>query len=269
MWLFFRDNVYFELIKKINMKKIVMLFMALICVSKTFSQKIDENKNFIYKTNGEVIYGRNIDYKTPLFKKKYLLIDDVKIFSKEVKFYKSERGFFGSLENIRSGFAQRIMKGKINYFEQVTMSNSTAMPMNGGFGMTMSTPTTSISNFYNMGYEPLKSANYENLIVDLKSNVKSVLYLEKYHNAKKKRTLGYVLGGIAMAAGILTSTKKTGETNRSFNPNTGRIEDTAATEIKPVNLVIGLAGFGTIIANYLSSRKKRDYIRRAIETYNE
>jgi len=251
------------------MKKIVMLFMALICVSKTFSQKIDENKSFVYKVNGEVVYGRSIRYKTPLFKKKYLLVDDVKILSKEVKFYKSERGFFGSVQNVGSGFAERIMKGKVNYFEQIGSSYAAPMPSAGGFGMTMGTRSSTVANFYNRGYESLKVANYDNLIADLKDNVKSVVYLEKYHNAKKKRNVAYVLGGIAMAAGILTSTKKTEETNRSYNSNTGRIEDTAATEVKPLNLVIGLAGFGTIIGTYFSSRKKRGYLRKAIEVYNE
>lgn len=251
------------------MKKIV-LFIVFICSTNIFSQEIDENRNFVYKTNGEIIYGRYIDYKTPLFKSNYILVDEIKIPSNDVKFYQSERGFFGSLSQLGNGFAERIIKGRINYFEQITHAASAPMPMAGNNGMiAYGGSTTQISNFYNQGYGPLKVANYKNLIVDLKSNSESVVYLEKYHTAKQKRIIAYVLGGVAMVAGILTSTKKTGETTNSYNFESGRFEENDVTEIKPLNLAIGLAGFGTIIATYISSRKKKDYLQKAIVIYNE
>ncbi|WP_139957054.1 hypothetical protein [Flavicella sediminum] len=251
------------------MKKIIMLLGVFISIFEMASQEIDTNRNFVFKTNGEIVYGRYITSKNPIFKKDYLVIDDQKILNTEVQFYKSDSGFFGRVGKGNAGFAERIVKGKVNFFEQISTSYAAPMPMAGGFGMSMGRTSTTITNYYNKGFESLKLANYDNLIIDLKDNAESVVYLEKFHKAKGKRTLAYVLGGIAMVAGILTASKKTGETTRGYNQDTNRIEDMPVTELKPVNLAIGLAGFGTIIATYLSSRKKRDYVRKAIEVYNE
>ena len=201
-------------------------------------------------------------------KKNYFNLDSLKIESKDVKFYKSGEGFFGSTRGGGESFARRTIKGKVNYYVLNGTYHNMA-PLNNmggiGFGSTSSTQ----SYYYNTEFNSLKVANYENLSVDLRKNPKSIVYLEKYNNAKKKRTIAYVIGGIAMVAGILTSAKKTGETTTSFNPNSGGFEESNVTELRPVNLVIGLAGFGTVVATMLSSKKKKKYILKAIEEYND
>ena len=105
--------------------------------------------------------------------------------------------------------------------------------------------------------------------IDLKDNLESINYLNKHQDAKKKRTLAYVLGGIAALVGILTSGKKTGETTTSFNYMTGAFETVDKTELRPLNLTIVLVGLGEVAATALSSKKKKQYIQKAIELYNE
>lgn len=252
--------------KTLIMKKILYLLAALLTISMSTAQEIDENKNFIYKNDGSLLYGENISHETPSFKENYFNLDGQTIKSKDVRFYKSGKFFYGNTQNGQSSFAIRIIKGKINYYELSSLYSVPAAT--SGFGGMSSYGSTS-SYYYNSGFNSLKAANYENLSIDLKDNLESINYLNKHQEAKSKRIFAYVFGGIAMFAGILTSGKKTGETTTSFNPATGTLETIDQTELRPVNLIIGLAGFGTIVATMFSSKKKKQYIRKAIEVYNE
>jgi len=249
------------------MKKTIQLLIFLLTIVIANAQEIDESKNFIYKNDASILYGDNISYETPFLKENYFKLDSLTIMSNDVKFYKSGNFFYGRTPNNESSFASRIIKGKINYFVITNPSFSTPNTTGGGFGRIGYGSTESY--YYNTGFNSLKPANYENLSIDLKDNLESINYLNMYKNAKKKRTVAYVVGGIAMFAGILTSGKKTGKTTTSINPLTGGLETTDETELRPLNLTIGLAGFGTVVATVLSSKKKKQYIRKAIEVYNE
>lgn len=170
------------------------------------AQEIDENKNFIYKNDETILYGKTISHNTPPLKGNYFKIDSLTIKSKDVRFYKSGEYFCGNTQNSQSSFAIRIIKGGINYYE---LSSSYSAPAftQGGFGGGFVQGSNS-SYYYNRGFNTLKAANYENLSIDLKDNLESINYLNKHQDAKKKRTLAYVLGGIAALVGILTSGKK-------------------------------------------------------------
>ncbi|PQJ21567.1 hypothetical protein [Tenacibaculum sp. SG-28] len=190
------------------LKKTIQLLIAVLTfVINAKAQEIDESKNFIYKTDGSILYGVNLEYRTPMFKKNYFKLDSLTINSEDVKFYKSGVNFFGSTKGSGSSFALRTIQGKINYYTLTSTYNNSA-PINNTGGIGFGGTSTTQNYYYNSGFNPLKIANYENLSVDLQTNPKSILYLKKYHNAKKNRTLAYVLGGIAMVAGILTSAKK-------------------------------------------------------------
>lgn len=160
-----------------------------------------------------------------------------------------------------------MIKGRINYYELSSSYSATAFTQ-GGFGGWFIQGSNS-SYYYNRGFNTLKAANYENLSIDLNDNLESINYLNKHQDAKKKRTLAYVLGGIAVLVGILTSGKKTGETTTSFNYMTGAFETVDKTELRPLNLTIGLVGLGEVAATALSSKKKKQYIQKTIEVYNE
>lgn len=243
------------------MKKKIRLLTILMTISISNAQEIDENKNFIYKNDETILYGKTISHNTPPLKGNYFKIDSLTIKSKDVRFYKSGEYFYGNTQNSQSSFAIRIIKGRINYYE---LSSSYSAPAftQVGFGGGFVQGSNS-SYYYSRGFNTLKAANYENLSIDLKDNLESINYLNKHQDAKKKRTLAYVLGG------ILTSGKKTGETTTSFNYMTGAFETVDKTELRPLNLTIGLVGFGVVVATALSSKKKKQYIQKAIEVYNE
>lgn len=90
----------------------------------------------------------------------------------------------------------------------LTSTYNNAAPINNMRGIGLGGTSTTQNYYYNSGFNSLKVATYKNLSVDLQRNPKSIVYLKKRQNAKKKRTMAYVLGGIAMVAGILTSAKK-------------------------------------------------------------
>ena len=174
-------------------------------ISISNAQEIDENKNFIYKNDETILYGKTISHNTPPLKDNYFKIDSLTIKSKDVRFYKSEEYFYGNTQNSQSSFAIRIIKGRKNYYE---LNSSYSVPAftQGGFGGYVQGSNSSY--YYNRGFNTLKAANYENLSIDLKDNLESINYLNKHQDAKKKRTLANVLGGITALIGILTSGKK-------------------------------------------------------------
>lgn len=250
------------------LQKTISIIFLLVCTHLIAQEKIDESKYFIHTYDGEIIYTKYIDYKTPLFKRNYFKINGEKIEERVVKFYRAENGFFGNIKDFGGGFAERIIKGKINLFEHIN-TYTTNVPNANGFGSPMMTTNTVVNRYYNSGYNSLKVADYENLSVELASNSKSIEILNDFHTAKKKRVMWYVIGGVATVVGILTAGKKTGEYERTFNHNTGWYENTPVTEIRPVNLTIGLLGFATVVGTYISSLKKKDHIKKAIMIYND
>lgn len=241
----------------------IIIYMLLSIQFTAYAQEFNTtSKHFIYKYNGEIINAKSIDYKAPLFKKSYLQYDGHEMDTKEVQFYQVEHGFFINLKNIRKGFAERIIKGKINLYEQTT---TTTTWTNNGFGPGMPMTTTNTTRYYNFGFGEVKTANYDNLMTDMQDNAKSIEHLSKYQKTKNRRTIWYVIGGAAMLGGMLTAIEKTGESYF----DTQQFETVEETKIKPVNLTIGLAGFATIIATAINSRKKPDYIKEAVLIYNE
>lgn len=256
-----------RLFKSYQNEKKIRLLTILLTISISNAQEIDENKNFIYKNDETILYGKSISYNTPPFQGNYFKIDSLTIKSKDVRFYKSGEYFYGNTQNSQSSFAIRIIKGRINYYE-LNISYSVPTFTHGVFGRGFVQGSNS-SYYYNRGFNTLKAANYENLSIDLKDNLESINFLNKHQVAKQKRTLTYVLGGIAELVGILTSGKKTGKKTTSFNFMTNTFETVDETELQPLNLSIGLVGFGVVVATALSSKKKKQYIQKAIEVYNE
>lgn len=54
------------------MKKTIQLLLVVLTFTVSANaQEIDESKNFIYKTDGSILYGKNLEYRRPMFKKNY------------------------------------------------------------------------------------------------------------------------------------------------------------------------------------------------------
>jgi hypothetical protein len=265
--------------KKTSTYLLFSIFIGLLFLHTTsYSQNsiVDETTNFILEYNGKVTYSnRSIEYKEPLFKKNYLKINDTKFSLESVQFYKTGEMFYGNIMDPNypssAGFAQRIIKGKINLYEKTTLNTgyTYGTSIGGGTSTPMMTSTITKKNYYNIGYENLKKTKYKYLINDLSDNPVSVIKLEKYNSVRKKETLFYVIGTALAVGGLFTSFEITGETQSSLNFETGSFEETDVHKLKPVNLTIGLVGLGINLVNYLINRDKFKYIESAIYIYNE
>ena len=242
---------------------------------KLYADSVENKHNyFIVNQSNEIIVGSNIDYVKPFFGSAYIQIDSKQIQPYSVKFYKNEEGFYANTQNISatgiSDFSQRVKKGKINLYETVK-TNRSSMYLNsasptfgpGAYGsrgtISGGISTTIIKNYYNIGFGPLKKADYTNLSLDLASNPESMLHLEKYKSVKNTQTILFVVGGVTLIGGIATLINKTKDwdgTDATPEPNV------------TANIISIGIGTGCFWASYFISFSKPKHLRNAIMTYN-
>jgi hypothetical protein len=195
------------------MKKII-LFLTAILSTQLFLAQVDESKNYAYLFDGTIQYGNIVEFRWGFLQAPKILVDNKEIPVYNVKFYKSETGFFGNVgnKNGSGAFAQRERKGKVNLYKLI-QTQSTGPTYYGGMGgaggmggyyMPGST-TRSVSYYYNKGFDDLKRVTYKDLMVDLVENKTSVLHLSYYKKARNSQNacslagLGAVLAGGAYA----------------------------------------------------------------------
>lgn len=257
-------------------KKILKSLLLLLIGTNVFAQdsipKTDGSKNLLYFYGGKIKYIDGlIRTREPWFKSSYFkLSSGEEIEFSKIQFYNDGSGFYGNTKtaNQTNSFAQRILKGKVNYFEELIEVSSA--PMMGANGMWMGGgSSTKIRRFYNRGYGPLKKANYDNLVEDLVDNQESMLLLANYKKIRDRKVLIYVISGIASVAGLLTAFEGTGEYEESYNFETNRNETTEKYNVKPLNLTIGIVGIITGFVNYYKSRRNSEKLEDAIYAYNK
>jgi len=107
--------------------------------------------------------------------------------------------------------------------------------------------TSSTVYFYNKGFEQLKKANYNNLIVDLAGNSTSVALLKKYKSSKLLPRVFYIVDGVIAVGGVINlynGTKK--DANPKFTDK----------QIRKAETVMGI-GVGTIMIGTIISFNRR------------
>jgi|GEM_PF-493779 hypothetical protein len=228
-----------------------------------FADSIDRlNKYFIYTYTGTIIYGNNIEYKTPFLGTPYLKVDGKEYEPSIVKFYKCENGFFANVQDVgfsfNPKFTERIRRGRVNLYETVKNNYTPMMYTSGGMYHGGYSSVT-IKNYYNSGFGPLKKANYKNLKVDLASDPESMLHLKKVKNIRNTQLILGITGGALIIAGFATLINKTKDWDGSNNqpePN-----------VTGCTIMLG-AGAGLVFASGLLTFAKPKHLDRAIEAYN-
>jgi hypothetical protein len=213
---------------------VLFLFMVL---KHAWSQDGD----FIELKNGDVIHGSKIEYKSPVFKSAYLLVDEKDKYELiDVAAYQINKAYFKRLTPTGvsySGFYLRTAHGKIDAF--VKTSANFVMQPNG----TMS----NVSNrwdFYSVEGGPLKKTRYRFLRKELKDSKAAMKILNEIR-AIRYVSAGLYLGGTALiVTGIANASGKSGI---------------------PSGLIAGAAAFGV---NRLLLDVKRNKLSDAIEAYN-
>ncbi len=235
-------------------KHILFIILILNNINLIFGQ-ISDDSYYVYLFSDSVIYGKNIKYVTPVFKKAYFMVDSAIIYSGFVKFYKDESGFYANIKLLNfwktDYFAKRVEKGNINLYRKTTIDY-----VPGTYNYTTGTYTPGITKYhikeaYNRGFGDIKKASYKNLIVDLSDNPQSILYLKKYRRTKTAGILLKITGAAAFMGGIISAIAK------------DNIESRTANYIVAGVGVICLIGTGPI------HNLQRKHFLNAIDVYNE
>ncbi|WP_181306760.1 hypothetical protein [Rufibacter sp. XAAS-G3-1] len=216
---------------------------------------------FIELQTGERVYASRLQFKSPVFKQNFFLLDDSLKYAPEmVKNFQSQEGYFARVDAGRrfSDFAQREQAGRVStYFVYRTDYNSYAPGIGigmggygmGGYGMGgFGYPSQRRVYYFAKENEPLQPLTYKNLRVALSDNPGSIEALQDYKRGQNIQTGMSVAGAGLMVAGIT-------QQFRSGN---------SASGVSPLLLV----GAGISLIPQLLRLVKKDRLAEAIDIYN-
>ena len=155
--------------------------------------------------SGEIVNGLELKYEAPSLKQAQFYMDGSSYSSDEVKFFQNSHGFFANLAKIHGGnserYALRIRKGAMSLYEEIEMEVYGGDELKTGEEATMQDPllaTGKMFDYYNIQDQPVREANYRNLVVDLKDNTESMKHLKRYRNYKWLQ-----MGLIGLGSGVV------------------------------------------------------------------
>ncbi len=220
------------------------------------STNIQEPGLFIGLNNGQRVYARKLQIKSPLFKKSFVLINDSAQYDMAaVQYFQDEEGFYTRISNSkRSDFAKRISVGKISKFYTSKTTYDNYYPGMygaygyGGYGYGM--PSTRRIYYFSKDGGPLADLNYQNLRQALSENAGSLEVLDKYRRSKRVETGLTVLGSGVFVYGLINSLKA---------PAPGVVRRADPT----LYLGLGLAAIPWVMHLF-----RKDHLNEAIELYN-
>jgi hypothetical protein len=232
------------------------LLIYLSWVNLSFCQ-VDQEKKFILMKDGEVIYPNKIEYRKPEMRLPYLFVDSLKFEMKDVQFFKTNEGLYGSYDN---KFGKCVINGNIRIysFENKTNiilgSNSGTTPIglqNGLFKVNQSDGFIHPNAIFNTNLDELKKANFVNLKGLLISNPKSFSYLKKYRRTKITESIFYT---IAIGSLLYSSTF-------FFKDDNSLESSVKAIRWGGIGVIMMFPSLGLTI-------RKNKMFRKAIKSYN-
>jgi hypothetical protein len=207
---------------------------------------------FIQLRNGQVVYANKLQYKSPIFKQDFFLLDDSLKYSPElVDVYQSNDGYYArvSAGNRYDSFAKRILEGpRISKFYTTTIDYSGMGYYPYGYGV----PRTSRRRIYFFSKDngPLMTFNQDNLEQALADNASSMLLLQRHKRERFISTAMGIAGAGLLTVGVLSSNQS------STNPNSVNISPAV------------YAGAGLIAIPLVMQLFKKDKLTQAVEVYN-
>ncbi len=185
-------------------------------------------------------------------------MDSVKIKPDKVKFYKSNAGFFGIVENatLDPELALRIIKSNINIYTTDTLNS--AFRLYAFSELITYEGLVNQYHFYNKGFGDVKKIKYRNLQYDLSDNPESVLHLNKCRSIRGISAILYVAGCAAIIGGLVSVYAKT-ENKQGNGP-------------KPdftFNIIAIGFGASSIVTGFGVSSSQKQHLEKAIEAYNK
>ncbi|MHA6248514.1 hypothetical protein ACXYMU_11295 [Pontibacter sp. CAU 1760] len=237
-------------------------FILLItCLLASFSSMAQTGNNrpgrhFLQLQSGEVIYGNRIQYKSPIFKSSYFLVDDsLKYNPSMVGAFMNDEGFFARVEagNSYDDFAKRLLDGpRIDkFYTSRTTYDYGYSPYRYGYGGPRSSRRRIY--FFSKDNGPLYLLDYQNLEQALSDNASSMALLNKYKKDKWINTGVTILGGGLLAAGAISSFGNSQDVNNGGQFN-----------VSPLMY----AGAGVLGAQFVINLFQKDRLTQAMEVYN-
>lgn len=226
----------------------------LLCFSlqaQEYSQQ-RQGRYFIQLRNGEVVYANKLQYKSPIFKQDFFLLDDSLRYSPElVNVYQSSDGYFARVAagNRFDAFAKRILEGpRVSKFYTTTVDYAAMGYHPYGYGM----PRTSRRRvyFFSKDNGPLMTFNQDNLEQALSDNASSLVLIQRHKRERVISTVMGIAGAGLLTVGVLSSSQST------TNPNT--------VNISPMVY----AGAGLIAVPLVIQLFRKDKLTQAVEVYN-
>ncbi|QHL88016.1 hypothetical protein GU926_11480 [Nibribacter ruber] len=241
------------------MKKLFFLILVAWAATQTARAQDMGQRYFIELMTGERIYAHKIQFKSPLFKQNYFLLDDSLQYTPDrVRYFQNQEGYFARLNTTgrRFGdFAQRESAGKIStyfvYRTDYNYSPGVGVGM-GGVGMGgygYGYPTQRRVYYFSKENGPLEPLSYKNLRVALSDNPGSMESLQKYKRGQNIQLGMYIAGGGLMLAGLQQQFRSTPE---------------GGSKISPLFFV----GLGVSLLPQVIRLVKKDQLSEAIELYN-
>jgi hypothetical protein len=225
-------------------------------------QADDPRAQFVGLNNGQRVYAKRVQIKSPLLKSNYFLLDDsIRFATEAVRYYQNEDGFFLKVSDPygRDEFAERLISGRISkYYISKTYYNNMYGPGYGygyggfgGFGgYGWGGPSRRNIYFFSKDDGPLQSYSFNNLKEAMSDNQGSLAMLERYRTSKR------VENGLSLVGAGLLIYGFTQSFRDSSNLGPGGLSPAV------------YAGGAMISIPWITGLFKKDRLTQAIELYN-
>lgn len=236
--------------------------------------QISPSENFIYLFNDSVIHARSIRLRPDFNNSLQIRADSRRIPVEQVKFFNNQDGFYANTKRITFGgfseFAERIVEGRINLYQQVTYD-----PFLYDYGYRfreIRQQPVDIRMFYNKGYNDLKKVSYANLKGDMADRRESMELLETYRKSVNRSTLLYTAAGASVLAGLISFVVNAKQDNHQdfgsfngngFNQNFNR----RGTNFTASFVLLG-ASAGFALGGYAIGVNAKRHLEHAVDAYN-
>lgn len=248
------------------MKKLLIIVMA--CYGLNARSQVNESENFIRLYSDSTVYAQKIRLRPDFNRNWVIRADSRKVPINQIKFFNNEDGFFANTRKLnlfdQTSFAERIIAGKINLYQEVAYS-TTPYEMDFYRFRDRTPQPVGTRMYYNKGYNDLKRVNYDNLSADMADNAKSIDLLASYIKSRRVGTIMYASAGAAIIASVVTlfSGNDIKRNDRGF----GNMPSFEGGNKTGSFVLLGL-GAGLTVGGYLIQSSGARNIERAVDIYN-